>query len=55
MAENSLGFGNANVESSAQLFKDALLVERLRQGEADAFEELLRSYEDSSTAWSIGC
>lgn len=47
MAENSLGFGNKNAEASAQLFKDALLVERLRQGEADAFEELLRSYEDS--------
>ena len=46
MAENSLGFRNEGGEPAAQVYKDALLVERLRQGEGDAFEELLRTYED---------
>lgn len=46
MAENSLGFNNESGDASAQVFKDALLVERLRQGEDEAFEELLRVYED---------
>ncbi len=46
MAENSLGFRNENGATPAQVFKDALLVERLRQGESDAFEELLRNYAD---------
>jgi RNA polymerase sigma-70 factor (ECF subfamily) len=46
MAENSLGFRNEGGEPAAQLYKDALLVERLRQGEDEAFEELLRTYED---------
>ena len=43
MAENSFGFRNDGGEASAQVFKDALLVERLRQGEDEAFEELLRT------------
>lgn len=47
MAENSLGFRNEGGEPAAQVFKDALLVERLRQGEASAYEELLNTYEDS--------
>jgi len=47
MAENSLGFRNEGGEPAAQVFKDALLVERLRQGEDGAFEELLHNYEDS--------
>jgi RNA polymerase sigma-70 factor, ECF subfamily len=47
MAENSLGFRNEGGEPAAQVYKDALLVERLRQGEDEAFEELLRTYEDS--------
>jgi RNA polymerase sigma-70 factor (ECF subfamily) len=46
MAENSLGFRNEGGEPAAQVYKDALLVERLRQGEDDAFEELLSTYED---------
>ncbi len=46
MAENSLGFRNEGGEPAAQLYRDALLMERLRQGESDAFEELLRTYED---------
>jgi len=46
MAENSLGFQSEGGTTTAQVFKDALLVERLRQGEADAFEELLRNYQD---------
>lgn len=46
MAENSLGFRNEGGEPAAQVYKDALLVERLRQGEDQAFEELLRTYED---------
>ncbi|MCX6610707.1 MAG: sigma-70 family RNA polymerase sigma factor [Acidobacteria bacterium] len=46
MAENSLGFRNEGGEPAAQVYKDALLVERLRQGEDEAFEELLRTYED---------
>ncbi|MBM3759028.1 MAG: sigma-70 family RNA polymerase sigma factor [Acidobacteria bacterium] len=46
MAENSLGFRNDGGEPAAQVFRDALLVERLRQGEDAAFEELLRTYED---------
>ncbi len=46
MAENSLGFRNEGGEPAAQVYKDALLVERLRQGEDEAFEELLRAYED---------
>jgi len=45
MAENSFGFRNDGGEASAQVFKDALLVERLRQGEDEAFEELLRTYQ----------
>ncbi len=47
MAENSLGFRNEGGEPAAQVYKDALLVERLRHGENEAFEELLRTYEDS--------
>ena len=47
MAENSLGFRNEGGEPAAQVFKDALLVERLRQGEDSAYEELLSTYEDS--------
>jgi RNA polymerase sigma-70 factor, ECF subfamily len=47
MAENSFGFRNEGGEHAAQIYKDALLVERLRQGQDDAYEELLRTYEDS--------
>lgn len=47
MAENSLGFRNEGGEPAAQVYKDALLVERLRQGEDEAFEELLSTYQDS--------
>ncbi len=47
MAENSLGFRNEGGEPAAQVYKDALLVERLRQGENSAYEELLNLYEDS--------
>lgn len=46
MAENSLGFRNEGGEPAAQVYRDALLVERLRQGEDAAYEELLRTYED---------
>jgi RNA polymerase sigma-70 factor (ECF subfamily) len=46
MAENSLGFRNEGGEPAAQIYRDALLVERLRQGEDQAYEELLRTYED---------
>ncbi len=46
MGENSLGFRNEGGEPAAQVYKDALLVERLRQGQDEAFEELLRTYED---------
>lgn len=47
MAENSLGIRNEGTEPAAQIYRDALLVERLRQGEADAYEELLRTYADA--------
>lgn len=47
MAENSLGFRNEGGEPAAQIYRDALLVERLRQGEDQAYEELLRTYEDA--------
>jgi RNA polymerase sigma-70 factor (ECF subfamily) len=47
MAENSLGFRNEGGENTAQIYRDALLVERLRQGEDAAYEELLKSYEDA--------
>lgn len=47
MAENSLGIRNEGGENTAQIYRDALLVERLRQGEDAAYEELLRSYEDA--------
>ena len=47
MAENSLGFSNEGGEPAAQVFRDALLVERLRQGEDSAYEELLNTYEDA--------
>jgi len=46
MAENSLGFRNEGGEPAAQVYKDALLVERLKQGEDEAFEELLSTYQD---------
>jgi RNA polymerase sigma-70 factor, ECF subfamily len=46
MAESSLGFRNGTSESAGQVFKDALLVERLRQGEDLAYEELLKLYEE---------
>jgi RNA polymerase sigma-70 factor (ECF subfamily) len=47
MAEGSLGFHEQNGAASAQVYSDALLVERLRQGEDQAYEELLLLYEDS--------
>lgn len=47
MAENSLGIRNEGTEPAAQIYRDALLVERLRQGEAEAYEELLRTYADA--------
>ncbi len=46
MAENSLGFRNEGGANTAQIYRDALLVERLRQGEDAAYEELLRTFED---------
>jgi RNA polymerase sigma-70 factor (ECF subfamily) len=47
MAENSLGICHEGTETAAQIYRDALLVERLRQGEAEAYEELLRTYADA--------
>jgi RNA polymerase sigma-70 factor (ECF subfamily) len=46
-AGQNLGFSNGNGDGGAQIYKDALLVERLRQGEDSAFEELLLGYQDA--------
>ena len=46
MGEQNLGFRNGIGDLSAQIYKDALLVERLRQGEDRAYEELLAGYEE---------
>ncbi len=46
-AGQNLGFRNGNSDGGAQLYRDALLVERLRQGEDAAFEELLSQYQDA--------
>lgn len=46
MGEQNLGFRNGIGDANAQVYKDALLVERLKQGEDSAYEELLASYEE---------
>lgn len=46
MAGQNLGFSNGNNVAGAQIYRDALLVERLRQGEDAAYEELLATYQD---------
>jgi RNA polymerase sigma-70 factor (ECF subfamily) len=43
-AGQNLGFSSG--KQCAQVYKDALLAERLRQGENAAFEELLETYQD---------
>ncbi|GAB4363164.1 MAG: RNA polymerase sigma factor RpoE [Bryobacter sp.] len=53
MVENTAGqdlgirTGSYHADAKAQVYKDALLAERLRQGEDAAFEELLNTYQDS--------
>jgi RNA polymerase sigma-70 factor, ECF subfamily len=46
MAGQNLGFSNGTNAPGAQVYRDALLVERLRQGEDAAYEELIATYQD---------